>query len=98
MLVTYEQIMAWYYQRKRAGLTIEPEQIQRPLHLSTIPGPSLCDTCRWHIPNKWGSDYCHGGRKDCHEWMMYRADDYYHPGDDGPWRDYTKRKKYGHLF
>lgn len=92
MLVTYEQIMAWYHQRKRAGLTVEPEQIQRPLHLSTTE-QSLCDTCRWHIPNKWGSDYCHGGRKDCPEWMMYRADDYYHPEDDGPWRDYVRKKK-----
>lgn len=94
MLVTYEEIMQWYHQRKRAGLTIEPEQIQRPLHLSATESRSLCDTCRWHISNKWGSDYCHGGRKDCHEWMMYRADDYdtgdenenYHRGD-------YKRKK-----
>lgn len=91
MLVTYEQIMAWYYQRKRAGLTIEPEQIQRPLHSSTTE-QSLCDTCRWHIPNKWGSDYCHGGRKDCHEWMMYRADDYYDPDDD-PWEDWRRKNR-----
>jgi len=91
MLVTYEDIMAWYNQRKQAGLTIEPEQIQRPLHSSTTE-QSLCDTCRWHIPNKWGSDYCHGGRKDCHEWMMYRADDYYDPDDD-PWEDWRRKNR-----
>ena len=91
MLVTYEEIMQWYQQRKRAGLTIEPEQIQRPLHLSTTE-QSLCDTCRWHIPNKWGSDYCHGGRKDCPEWMMYRADDYYDPDDD-PWEDWRRKDR-----
>jgi hypothetical protein len=89
--VTYEEIMQWYQQRKRAGLTIEPEQIQRPLHSSTTE-QSLCDTCRWHIPNKWGSDYCHGGRKDCHEWMMYRADDYYDPDDD-PWEDWRRKDR-----
>jgi len=91
MLCAYDEIMAWYHQRKSAGLTVEPEQIQRPLHLSNTE-QSLCDTCRWHIPNKWGSDYCHGGRKDCHEWMMYRADDYYDPDDD-PWEDWRRKNR-----
>lgn len=103
MLATYEEIMSWYEQRRAKGLTIEtPTLVEQYLAnpATDIPDIPLCDTCRWHISGLWGSEYCAGHPHcyDCPRWMMYRADDYYEPDDDSPWRDYTKRKKYGHLF
>ena len=104
MLCTYDEIMAWYEQRRAAGLTIETptlaEQYMAAMKDDNTMQFPLCDTCRWHISGLWGSSYCAGRPHcyDCPSWMMYRADDYYEPDDDSPWRDYTKRKKYGHLF
>ena len=103
MLVTYDEIMAWYEQRRAQGLTIEPPTLveQYKANPATdIPPIPLCDTCRWHISGRWGSDYCAGRPHcyDCPSWMMYRSDDYDEPEDNSPWREYTKRKKYGRLF
>lgn len=92
MLATYDEIMAWYQQRKEAGLTIEPDPI-RPLAKSTIaPIIPLCNTCRWHIAGLWGSEYCDGRRYicDCPKWMMYRADDYPDQNNSDPWKDWRK--------
>jgi hypothetical protein len=99
MLVTYDEIMAWYEQRRAQGLTIETPTLveQYKANPATdIPDIPLCDTCRWHISRLWGSEYCAGRPHcyDCPSWMMYRADDYdtgdenenYHRGD-------YKRKK-----
>ena len=104
MLVTYDDIMAWYEERWAQGLTIETptlaEQYMAAMKDDNTMQFPLCDSCRWHISGLWGSEYCAGRPHcyDCSSWMMYRADDYYEPADDSPWRDYTKRKKYGHLF
>ena len=99
MLVTYDEIMAWYEQRKKAGLTIETptllEQYKAAMKgVTTMPNIPLCDTCRWHISGLWGSEYCDGRPHcyDCSSWMMYRADDYYDPDDD-PWKDWRRRDK-----
>ena len=105
MLVTYDEIMAWYEERRKAGLTIETptlvEQYKEAMKdAPAMPNLPLCDTCRWHISRLWGSEYCAGRPHcyDCPSWMMYRADDYYEPEDDSPFRLYKRRKKYGHLF
>lgn len=104
MLCTYDEIMAWYEERRKAGLTIETPTLVEQYKAnpaSDIPPIPLCDTCRWHISGLWGSDYCAGYPHcyDCPSWMMYRADDYYEPEDDSsPFRLYKRRKKYGHLF
>ena len=99
MLCTYDEIMAWYEQRRAAGLTIETTTLAEQYKANPatdIPAIPLCDTCRWHISGRWGSDYC-AGRPNCHDcpsWMMYRADDYDDPDDDSsPWRLYVKKKK-----
>ena len=96
MLCTYDEIMAWYEQRKAAGLTIEPptlvERYKTPAAMPAIP---LCATCRWHIAGLWGSEYC-DGRPHCHDcprWMMYRADDYYDPDNGDPWKDWRRKDK-----
>ena len=98
MLVTYDEIMAWYQQRKEAGLTIETPTLSEQYlanPAADIPAIPLCDSCRWHISGRWGSDYCAGRphRYDCPRWMMYRADDYDDPEDSGPWSGYVRRKK-----
>lgn len=98
MLCTYEEIMAWYEQRRRAGLTIEtPTLVEQYLAnpVTDIPDIPLCDTCRWHISGLWGGEYCAGRPNcyDCSSWMMYRTDDYDEPDDDSPWRRYVEKKK-----
>ena len=99
MLVTYDEIMAWYQHRKEAGLTIEPPSLlsQYQANPATdIPAIPLCDTCRWHIAGLWGSEYC-GGRPNCYNcdsWMMYRADDYYNPDDNDSWKDWRRKEKF----
>ena len=99
MLVTYDEIMAWYQHRKEAGLTIEPPSLlsQYQANPATdIPAIPLCDTCRWHIAGLWGSEYC-GGRPNCYNcdsWMMYRADDYYNKDDNDSWKDWRRKEKF----
>ena len=96
MLVTYDEIMEWYNQRKTAGLTIEPPTMLEQYKAATTKAPMAatppCDTCRWHISGLWGSEYCAGHRHchDCPEWAMFRHDDYIDPGDNDPWRNWRK--------
>ena len=100
MLATYDEIMAWYEQRKAAGLTIESATLVERYKESAamhpdMPAIPLCDSCRWHISGLWGSDYC-ASRPHCHEcsrWTMYRADDYDDSEDNSPWKSYAERKK-----
>lgn len=97
MLVTYDEIMEWYNQRKAAGLTIETPTLLEQYQANPttdIPAIPLCDTCRWHISGLWGSEYCRGHANcyNCPSWAMYRADDYYEPGDNDAWRDWRRKE------
>ena len=99
MLCTYNEIMAWYEQRRAQGLTIETptlaERYKAAMNDDNVQNIPLCDSCRWHISGRWGSEYCAGRPHcyDCSSWMMYRADDYDEPENDSPWRRYVEKKK-----
>lgn len=89
MLVTYDEVMEWYQKRREKGLTIEPPSLLERYEAKPMPIIPLRDTCRWHIPGKWGSEYCDGRHcQGCTSWMMHRAEDF--EENEDPWKYWRK--------